>query len=52
MLLHGMFTGLDYEEVIGDLQPHTLYDLLGEPRPDEDDEEEGEGDGGDAEAAG
>ena len=52
VLLHGMFTGLDYEEVIGDLQPHTLYDLLGEPRPDEDDEEEGEGGDGDVEAAG
>ncbi len=46
VLLHGMFTGLGYEDVIRDLQPHTpAYNLLGEPRPDE--ETEGEGDGGD-----
>ena len=48
VLLHGMFAGLDYKDVIDDLQPHTrMYDLLGEPRPDEEDEGEGEGDGGD-----
>ena len=51
VLLHGMFTGLDYEDVLDDLQPHTpMYLLEGEPRPDEEDGEEDEGDGGDAEA--
>ena len=38
VLLHGMFTGLDYKDVISDLQPHTpMYNLLGEPRPEEED---------------
>ena len=52
VLLHGMFTGLDYDDVIDDLQPHTpMYDLLGEPRPEEETEGEGDGgDGGDGEA--
>jgi len=37
VLLHGIFTGLDYEEVIPDLQRHTpMYNLRGEPRPDDD----------------
>ncbi len=54
VLLHGIFTGLDYRAVIPDLQRHTSgYNLLGEPRPDEETEEEADGtDGGDAEAAG
>ncbi len=47
VLLHGMFAGLDYEDVIGDLQSHTpMYNLLGEPRPAEEDEEEEEGEEG------
>ena len=52
VLLHGTFTGLDYDDVIDDLQPHTpMYDLLGEPRPEEETEGEGGGgDGGDGEA--
>ena len=47
VLLHGIFTGLDYKEVIPDLQRHTpMYNLLGEPRPDEEGEEEEEGEEG------
>lgn len=46
VLLHGIFTGLDYEEVIPDLQRHTpMYNLLGEPRPEEEDDEEDAGTG-------
>ena len=53
VLLHGMFAGLDYDEVIPDLQRHTpMYNLLGEPRDQEEpgdqeepsDEDEREGD--------
>ncbi len=41
VLLHGMFAGLDYDEVIPDLQRHTpMYNLLGEPR--DEDEPRGE----------
>ena len=49
VLLHGIFTGLDYKEVIPDLQRHTpMYNLRGEPRPDEE-EEADDGDAGDPE---
>ena len=38
VLLHGIYTGLDYEEVIDDLQRHTpMYNLRGEPRPTDED---------------
>ena len=52
VVLHGIFTGLDYDDVIDDLQPHTpMYNLLGESRPEEETEEEADGgDDGDAEA--
>ena len=38
VLLHGIYTGLDYEEAIDDLQRHTpMYNLRGEPRPTDED---------------
>jgi penicillin-binding protein 2 len=38
VLLHGIYTGLDYEEVIDDLQRHTpMYNLRGEPLPTDED---------------
>ena len=50
VLLHGIFTGLDYDDVIDDLQPHTrMYNLLGEPRPEAEEDEEEAGDDADGE---